>query len=381
MGLTPGQPLVAGQVPAAVATNPYLTGMPQVGNTFNPFFTPGPMMPAIVGPDPAVDRLEVCREFVRGACKRPEGECRFAHPPEAVTANEDGTVTVCMDAVKGRCTRDPCRYFHPPLHLQAHIKAAQSRVTATLALPPGPAPGPVGPVELGRKRAREPCDDVLLMDMKSSVGSFYYESFAFPGMVPYKRPAADKSGVPVYQPGATYQQLMQLQQPFVPVSCEYTATTHVPSPSEGKSETEERPGIGPIPDAAARAKEVATQSYAKAKLAAAALNYTGVSLNKQTPPAAPLPRGYPYTFSAQTYQIPYAKPPPPVNPYAFLRPTYTVPPPATPSNPVLVGNHLLVGSMLSHYPTAAPTAAATTTTTTHENNNTSPQPYKKMKTT
>lgn len=47
---------------------------------------------------------------------------------------------------------------------------------------------------------------------------------AFPGMVPYKRPAADKSGMPVYQPSATtYQQLMQLQQPFVPVSCEYTS--------------------------------------------------------------------------------------------------------------------------------------------------------------
>lgn len=47
-------------------------------------------------------------------------------------------------------------------------------------------------------------------------------------MMPYKRPAADKSGIPVYQPGATtYQQLMQLQQPFVPVSCEYPS----PSPS------------------------------------------------------------------------------------------------------------------------------------------------------
>jgi hypothetical protein len=40
-------------------------------------------------------------------------------------------------------------------------------------------------------------------------------------MVPYKRPAADKSGIPVYQPSATnYQQLMHMQQPFVPVSCE-----------------------------------------------------------------------------------------------------------------------------------------------------------------
>jgi len=40
----------------------------------------------------------------------------------------------------------------------------------------------------------------------------------------YKRPA-DKSGVPVYQPNnpsaAAYQQLMQLQQPFVPVSCKF----------------------------------------------------------------------------------------------------------------------------------------------------------------
>lgn len=67
---------------------------------------------------------------MRGACKRAESECRFAHPQESVTQHEDGTVTVCMDAVKGRCARDPCRYFHPPLHLQAQIKAAQSRATA-----------------------------------------------------------------------------------------------------------------------------------------------------------------------------------------------------------------------------------------------------------
>lgn len=56
--------------------------MPQVGSTFNHFFTPGPMMHTIVGPDPAVgsplgvvpqtivpqklprsDRLEVCIGF------------------------------------------------------------------------------------------------------------------------------------------------------------------------------------------------------------------------------------------------------------------------------------------------------------------------------
>lgn len=50
-------------------------------------------------------------------------------------------------------------------------------------------------------------------------------------MVPYKRPAGDKSGMPVYQPSGatTYQQLMQLQQPFVPVSCEYAGTPPIPS--------------------------------------------------------------------------------------------------------------------------------------------------------
>ncbi|XP_058835054.1 muscleblind-like protein 3 isoform X7 [Topomyia yanbarensis] len=203
---------------ACKATNPYLTSMP--ASTYSPYFQPGHLMPTLLGPAdpsgvsqlgpvvqqavvpaqqqkiPRSDRLEVCREFMRGACKRAESECRFAHPQESVTTHEDGSVTVCMDAVKGRCAREPCRYFHPPLHLQAQIKAAQSRATA--------------------------------MDMKT-MGSFYYENFAFPGMVPYKRTAADKSGIPVYQPGATtYQQLMQLQQPFVPVSSSPTIPLNAP---------------------------------------------------------------------------------------------------------------------------------------------------------
>ncbi|XP_055593364.1 muscleblind-like protein 2 isoform X3 [Uranotaenia lowii] len=280
------------------ATNPYLTGMP--ASTYSPYFPPGHLMPTLLGPaDPSAvsaqlgpvvqqavvpatqqkiprsDRLEVCREFMRGACKRAESECRFAHPQESVTTHEDGSVTVCMDAVKGRCAREPCRYFHPPLHLQAQIKAAQSRATATAPVsaaaavaaaaaaaaatmgtlqPPPPPPSAaaaaaaahaaaaaaaaagvvtsssscsVNPLsisqhqqaslEAGKKRAADN-DMIQMMDMKT-MGSFYYENFAFPGMVPYKRTAADKSGIPVYQPGATtYQQLMQLQQPFVPVS-------------------------------------------------------------------------------------------------------------------------------------------------------------------
>lgn len=74
---------------------------------------------------------QVCREYQRGNCKRAESECRFAHPPEHVTVDSaEGTVTVCMDFVKGRCSRDLCRYFHPTPHLQAQLKAAQSRANA-----------------------------------------------------------------------------------------------------------------------------------------------------------------------------------------------------------------------------------------------------------
>ncbi|XP_012271406.1 uncharacterized protein LOC105694863 isoform X3 [Orussus abietinus] len=271
MGLTPGQPLVPGQVPT-VATNPYLTGMPQVGNTYSPYFAPSPIMPAIMGPAdptgvgsplgvvpqtvampqkmPRTDRLEVCREFQRGACKRGETECRFAHALEPVQANEDGSVTVCMDAVKGRCNRDPCRYFHPPLHLQAHIKAAQSRAS-------------------------------IAMDMKS-IGSFYYENFAFPGMVPYKRPAGDKSGMPVYQPtgATTYQQLMQLQQPFVPVSCEYPGTPPLP-------QTSNQSVVPPQNSIQSQGAAAAAAAAAAVAAAAAEANGHGVLLDPNNPPPPP----------------------------------------------------------------------------------------------
>ncbi|XP_044726949.1 muscleblind-like protein 1 isoform X2 [Chrysoperla carnea] len=586
MGLTPGQPLVPGQVPA-VATNPYLS-MPQVGSTYTPYFAPGPIMPTLMGPDPSgvasqlsvvpqtvvaqqkmprSDRLEVCREYQRGACKRAESECRFAHPADTVTANEDGTVTVCMDAVKGRCNRDPCRYFHPPLHLQAHIKAAQSRASAPAAVSPlqaaaggaplGHAPPPTAPLELGKKRARDPSTadtELLLMDMKS-VGSFYYENFAFPGMVPYKRPAADKSGMPVYQPSATtYQQLMQLQQPFVPVSCEYTtpppsstqhqqqqqtpasSSTTAPItsvavsnsqpnviPSHANSEQHNNqsqqnaplahitrvtqqhnntllgannsisasavvtnhnnnktqkddndgeivnniqqtptvsvpqappPTMPPPPimaDAAAIAKEVAQQNYAK-KLAQvnnnqlvmnplAALNYTGVALNKQTMAAASLPpppqvprythhHHMPYTTMPQlvhaasfqpsiglagspfpctvtgTQQglLQYSRPPPTmnmVNPYSFLR--QHIPMAGNPYSQAVAAqasaaqaaaiqqtliNQSILASQLPPYSlansapaTPTPAAATLAAAAQSNNNNIVMQPYKKMKTT
>ncbi|XP_058885820.1 muscleblind-like protein 2 isoform X15 [Acipenser ruthenus] len=76
-------------------------------------------------PGTAMQQL-VCREFQRGNCARGETDCRFAHPSDsAMIDTSDNTVTVCMDYIKSRCSREKCKYFHPPAHLQAKIKAAQ----------------------------------------------------------------------------------------------------------------------------------------------------------------------------------------------------------------------------------------------------------------
>ncbi|XP_023678615.1 muscleblind-like protein 1 isoform X4 [Paramormyrops kingsleyae] len=80
------------------------------------------------------DRLEVCREYQRGNCTRGENDCRFAHPADSTMIDtNDNTVTVCMDYIKGRCSREKCKYFHPPAHLQAKIKAAQHQVNQAAA--------------------------------------------------------------------------------------------------------------------------------------------------------------------------------------------------------------------------------------------------------
>ncbi|XP_071550279.1 uncharacterized protein [Panulirus ornatus] len=302
-------------------------------------------------------QLEVCREFQRNKCTRPDTECKFAHPPPNVEV-QNGRVTACYDSIKGRCNREkpPCKYFHPPQHLKdqllingrnhlalknaimtqiqglspgtpvvpgtipiiqqpyypcyhqsPHGRPQEQRPSAHYSLnntsippenlpimfpqhnsapylagiptmgnfnpyiasspvmtmgvtdgavaspitgvvpqqvvpaqkvprtdrlepgsavaaaaaavplaPPPPLPAAAAAAaaaaELGKKRGRDPSDELLM---------------AFPGMgVPYKRPAGDKSGVPVYQPtgSAAYQQALMQQlggQSFVPVSCEY----------------------------------------------------------------------------------------------------------------------------------------------------------------
>ncbi|XP_069361415.1 muscleblind-like protein isoform X3 [Maniola hyperantus] len=311
-------------------------------------------------------QLEVCREFQRNKCSRPDTECKFAHPPATVEV-QNGRVTACYDSIKGRCNREkpPCKYFHPPQHLKdqllingrnhlalknalmqqmgltpgqvlpgqvpavvggvsgagaaaGHLAALDPISLALLAPqatspylsgvpgvgstyaqyyapqlmpavlghdPAAAAASPLGVMQQPVLQQKLPRTDRLEMDMKS-VGSFYYDNFAFPGVVPYKRPAADKAGMPVYQPATTYQQLMQLQQPFVPVSCEYPAPAasappaapSAPPPAPAPPQPAP-PALPPAPqpspppdaaaDAAAMAKDVAQKSYAAALALAA----------------------------------------------------------------------------------------------------------------
>ncbi|XP_024129652.1 muscleblind-like protein 1 isoform X2 [Oryzias melastigma] len=130
---------------AAAAFNPYLS--PVSPSLMPPEILPS--TPVLMASSPTVsqvpnaaaaqkllrtDRLEVCREYQRGNCARGEGECRFAHPADStMIENNDNTVTVCMDYIKGRCSREKCKYFHPPAHLQAKIKATQHQVNQATA--------------------------------------------------------------------------------------------------------------------------------------------------------------------------------------------------------------------------------------------------------
>ncbi|XP_063061765.1 muscleblind-like protein 1 isoform X10 [Engraulis encrasicolus] len=65
--------------------------------------------------------LEVCREFQRGTCSRPDSECKFAHPAKSCQV-ENGRVIACFDSLKGRCSRENCKYLHPPPHLKTQLE-------------------------------------------------------------------------------------------------------------------------------------------------------------------------------------------------------------------------------------------------------------------
>ncbi|XP_030387298.1 muscleblind-like protein 3 isoform X5 [Scaptodrosophila lebanonensis] len=201
-------------------------------------------------------QLEVCREFQRNKCSRQDTECKFAHPPANVEV-QNGKVTACYDSIKGRCNRDkpPCKYFHPPQHLKDQLLingrnhlALKNALMQQMGITPGQpvisgqvpavatnpyltgipastyspyyAPGHLVPALLGpdptavASQLGPVVPQAVQVAQQKIPRSDRLEQFS--GMVPFKRPAAEKSGIPVYQPGATtYQQLMQ---PYVPVS-------------------------------------------------------------------------------------------------------------------------------------------------------------------
>ncbi|XP_060727574.1 muscleblind-like protein 1 isoform X1 [Tachysurus vachellii] len=71
--------------------------------------------------DPKWLTLEVCREFQRGTCSRSDAECKFAHPAKSCQV-ENGRVIACFDSLKGRCSRENCKYLHPPPHLKTQLE-------------------------------------------------------------------------------------------------------------------------------------------------------------------------------------------------------------------------------------------------------------------
>ncbi|KAM5195482.1 muscleblind-like protein 3 isoform 6-T9 [Hipposideros larvatus] len=115
MGLVPAELLP--NAPVLISGNP-------------PLALPGAAGPKLM----RSDKLEVCREFQRGNCTRGENDCRYAHPTDvAMIEASDNTVTICMDYIKSRCSREKCKYFHPPPHLQAKLKASHHQMNHSAA--------------------------------------------------------------------------------------------------------------------------------------------------------------------------------------------------------------------------------------------------------
>uniref|UniRef100_A0A182KD74 C3H1-type domain-containing protein n=1 Tax=Anopheles christyi TaxID=43041 RepID=A0A182KD74_9DIPT len=54
-------------------------------------------------------QLEVCREYQRNKCSRPDTECKFAHPPANVEV-QNGRVTACYDSIKVGSRTDNFRF-------------------------------------------------------------------------------------------------------------------------------------------------------------------------------------------------------------------------------------------------------------------------------
>ncbi|GAB0090763.1 muscleblind-like protein [Sergentomyia squamirostris] len=71
-------------------------------------------------------QLEVCREFQRNKCSRPDTECKFAHPPANVEV-QNGRVTACYDSIKRHTRmRTINRYSHAALIAEMLAKECET---------------------------------------------------------------------------------------------------------------------------------------------------------------------------------------------------------------------------------------------------------------
>ncbi|KAM5179783.1 muscleblind-like protein 2 isoform 4-T5 [Mantella aurantiaca] len=220
----------------AISFAPYLTPVtPGVGLVpteilpSTPVIVPGSPPVSVAGSTATqkllrTDKLEVCREFQRGNCARGETDCRFAHPADSTMIDtNDNTVTVCMDYIKGRCMREKCKYFHPPAHLQAKIKAAQHQANQAAVAAQAAAAAATVMTQSTAKAMKRPLEATV--------------DLAFPPGVLHtlpKRPALEKSNgaSALFNPSVLhYQQALasaQLQQPaafFPAVPMMHSATS------------------------------------------------------------------------------------------------------------------------------------------------------------
>ncbi|XP_063695971.1 mucin-5AC isoform X6 [Culicoides brevitarsis] len=201
-------------------------------------------------------RVTACYDSIKGRCNREKPPCKYFHPPQHLKDQllingrnhlalknalmQQMGITPGQAVLQGQCpvdvqngnattTSSPTVGVVPvALGTTQPVMATNPYLTsmpANATYNPFYAPGHLVPTILGPdpNSVQTVVQQAVPVAQQKIPRSDRIE--AFHGMVPFKRPAADKSGIPVYQPGTTYQQLMQLQQPFVPVSCEYPTSS------------------------------------------------------------------------------------------------------------------------------------------------------------
>ncbi|KAL5966434.1 Muscleblind-like protein [Taenia solium] len=92
---------------SALTTNPYATSLLQSQTLLT-------NVAYINDEGQLLESLPICRDFKAGKCHR-NTECRYVHLIDENVEVNQGRVTVCRDAAKGRCSRVPCKYYHIPL--------------------------------------------------------------------------------------------------------------------------------------------------------------------------------------------------------------------------------------------------------------------------